>query len=219
MIIFLTVCLLVAFPSFFLRVASNKFDEWLEILGLALLLFGLLLRVSSRGYKSEHSGNGHALVKTGPYALVRNPMYLGIFSSGLGLILLLFQWWILGLFMIFMLVRYVTLIVKEERLLVDCFGEEYLDYQKKVPRLFPHPSVLIQKDIRTYLPLKMAWMKREMNSIVVLLVMGLGLEYWEGTRLKNHPAAMTEMVIFVAMIALFFSFTIFLARSHEKNPD
>jgi len=218
-IIFVSVMLIALRPSFFLRTAAGTFDDWLKILGMALLLSGLLLRVSSRGYKSEHSRSGFSLVLGGPYQVVRNPMYLGIFSSGAGIILLVFKWWIFYVFIIFMIARYVTLIVKEEKLLAQAFGEEYLAYQEKVPRLFPRFSTLQARRISEYLPLRIRWIRREATSFIALPLLGLGIEWWEDAWLKKNASFMPGYAGLLAVVGLFILFTFFLAKKYETVSD
>jgi hydrogenase maturation factor HypF (carbamoyltransferase family) len=76
-------------------------DDTMEIFGIALILLGQIFRVSGRGYKAEQSQQGQVLIEGGPYILVRNPMYLGILLIGLGIVLMLFNWWVICFFIIF----------------------------------------------------------------------------------------------------------------------
>jgi hypothetical protein len=163
----------------------------------------MLLRVSARGYKSENSSCGACLVQGGPYALVRNPMYLGITLIAAGLILYLFQWWVLVLFALIFLRRYVRLIFKEEKLLEERFGREYAEYAQKVPRIFPSPKSLA---CAGGLPLKIKWLAKEANSFVPLLIFTLAAGYWiafhyarEGLFLQTAGlAAITALLLFWA---------------------
>ncbi len=153
--------MIVLFPSFFFRHQRlGSLEEIAEIFGIALILFGQLIRTSARGYKSEQSQNGHALIQGGPYSLVRNPMYLGILLIGLGIALMLFQWWAMAVFLIVFIVRYLLLIFKEEKKLLEVFSGQYKIYQGKVPRLIPPLTMLLQADISEYLPLKLSWLKK-----------------------------------------------------------
>lgn len=63
---------------------KEPWDEFLDVVGIGLVLFGFLFRITARGYKQEKSYNGKLLVKDGPYAMVRNPMYFGTFMIGTG---------------------------------------------------------------------------------------------------------------------------------------
>ena len=172
------------FPALFFRRASPDYLESLtEITGVALILLGQILRVSGRGYKSEHSGNGHSLIRSGPYMLVRNPMYLGILLIGLGIVAMLFQWWVLCIFLPVFTIRYLLLIFKEEKKLAALFPVAYPVYQRSVPRLLPSLSVIATKDVGEYLPLKLSWLKKELGSMLAVLLITLLLESWE--EIKN----------------------------------
>lgn len=210
MIIFLCVALIAVFPAKFLRLKVSRLDLWAQIPGMFLMLFGMLLRVSSRGFKSEHSEAGKSLVTEGPYALVRNPMYLGISCIALGLILVMFQWWTLAVFAVFFILRYITLIFKEEKMLKNNFGQQYIDYQKKVPRTLPRLGVLFAGKIPGYLPLKGRWIKAEMNSILPLLIVVYGFALWRG---------MSGFLLLVTLTIIFAAFSGFLSRHDEKISD
>ena len=79
------------------------------------------------------------LVISGPYHFSRNPMVLGAFLCYFGLSILLDSLLcFLFLILFLMLVVFYLKMTEEKRLLKD-FGQEYLDYKKKVPMIFPYP--------------------------------------------------------------------------------
>jgi len=156
--------------------------EWLETslraIGLFSLFLGQLIRVSARGFKAEYSKNSHALIEGGPYQAVRNPMYLGILLIGFGVVLLLFNWWVVFLFLLIFSSRYVPLILSEEKKLRAMFPGSYEAYCRRVPRMLPRFSALIKVSVREYLPVKPAWFKKEINSIIPLLILILLFFLW-----------------------------------------
>ncbi len=80
---------------------------------------------------------GHELVRTGPYALVRNPIYTGFLVAGLGTALCLGTVRVfLGLFVI--AASFIIKMRTEERFMRGRFGEAYEDYRKKVRALIPY---------------------------------------------------------------------------------
>lgn len=169
--------LVVIFPKAFFRQAVPGWEEnLLRVVGFFLLLLGQVIRVSARGYKAEHSQNSHALIEGGPYQATRNPMYLGILLIGLGVVLILFNWWVVLFFLVIFSSRYFPLILTEEQKLRNMFPGIYEAYCKRVPRMFPRLSVLLKVKPKEYLPLKAAWFKKEINSIIpLLIVIGLFL--------------------------------------------
>ncbi len=179
-IIGLAFVLVVVFGKIFFRQPSLGWeDNFLRIIGLLLLLLGQVVRVSARGYKSEHSANSHALIERGPYQVVRNPMYLGILLIGLGVVLMLFNWWLALLFILVFSSRYFPLILSEEKKLRNMFPGTYEAYCRRVPRMFPRLADLIKISNREYLPLKAVWFKKEINSIIALLIVILLFFLWK----------------------------------------
>jgi len=210
------ILLFVAFPSMFLKNTKNfSVDDIMEIFGLTFILLGQTLRVSARGHKSESSQGGHSLVQTGPYSLVRNPMYLGIMLIGAGIVLLLFKWWTIVIFLLFFLIRYIFLIFKEEKLLLSFFAGEYSVYQKSVPRILPSIKTLFKTDIREYLSLKLSWFKKEIGSILSLLFAVLLIEFLEDIKGENITSFMVETAAIMAVIALFLWLIICLSRRKQ----
>jgi len=77
------------------------------------------------------------LAANGPYALVRNPMYLGRFFLLGGMLLLLGMPWLIGVFAILYYLYMVNRVRREEALLTATFGEAYARYCATVPRFVP----------------------------------------------------------------------------------
>lgn len=172
--------LVVIFRKALLREAACGWQEnSLRIIGLAAILLGQIIRVSARGYKSERSQNSHALIVGGPYKIIRNPMYLGILLIGFGVVLMLFNWWVVLFFLLVFSSRYFPLILSEEKKLRGMFGGDYESYCQKVPRLLPSLASLFKNKISEYLPLKPAWFKKEVNSISALLLVILLFFLWK----------------------------------------
>jgi protein-S-isoprenylcysteine O-methyltransferase Ste14 len=80
---------------------------------------------------------GHELITQGPYALVRNPIYLGMFGLMIATGLAYSTWWVLGAAIIVFLLGNRIRIRSEEKLLREIFGVQFDDYARRVPTLFP----------------------------------------------------------------------------------
>jgi len=87
------------------------------------------------GWRTVYVGKG-GLVTTGIYAHIRHPQYLGILLISGALILMMTTIPTLIMFPI-MVYAYYRLARNEEKLMVEKFGDEYLQYKRKVPMLFP----------------------------------------------------------------------------------
>jgi protein-S-isoprenylcysteine O-methyltransferase Ste14 len=80
---------------------------------------------------------GHELVTQGPYAVVRNPIYLGMFGLMVSTGLVFTTWWALLIAVIVFLVGNQVRIRAEENLLRETFGSQFDDYARRVPAFFP----------------------------------------------------------------------------------
>lgn len=140
--------ILVALPALvagaFLIRPRNLFGEWQSLgllASLALVAAGLALRAWAAASAGGHTRSGlieaPQLVTGGPYAFVRNPIYLGSFVLGLGMIGLLQDPWLLLPHAFVFAIFFGAIIPAEERFLVKRFGDEYLRFCGAVPRLVP----------------------------------------------------------------------------------
>lgn len=115
------------------------------ILGALLLVTGLTLAAATM-LLFNNIGKGTAapwappknLVIAGPYKYVRNPMITAVLSVLLAESFLLNST-ALGLwFVLFFLINSIYIPQVEEKQLIKRFGEEYLEYMRKVPRWIPN---------------------------------------------------------------------------------
>lgn len=103
--------------------------------GVALLSAGLFLRLWASLY-IVHSRN-KKLVCSGPYGIVRNPLYLGNFIAVAGAMIATGSFFATVIVMGGMsFVYYYTIKFEDERL-AQYFGDQFLDFRKKVPRMLP----------------------------------------------------------------------------------
>jgi len=213
MIIALAVLSLAAFPDVFIRRSlGGPWEEAVEILGIIFILLGQIIRVCARGYKSEHSRDGHTLLQGGPYAVVRNPMYLGIFLIGLGVVFFLFKWWAACIFLFVFIIRYIPLTLKEEKELFSAFPGAYRDYCKKVPRILPSPLMVLKANISECLPLKLSWIKKEIGAIIAVLLAAIFIKSWENINNAGMSIFFRRSLILIAALTLFMGLVIYLAK-------
>ena len=107
------------------------------ITGIILTLAGLGFATYSRIYLGRNWSNipaikvGQQLIRTGPYRFVRNPMYTGILVALVGAVAAT------GVLLAFLLFGIIVIAIwmkirAEEEILLETFGEEYLQYRKDV---------------------------------------------------------------------------------------
>jgi len=125
---------------------SETHDWWAhysiyQFLGLVLTTLAFAVRACATGYLPQHiimdtKLRAPRLVVTGPFDVVRNPLYLGtfciLFSSAL-----LFNLTTAIVGFLYCLVRMARFVSYDEEQLATKFGEQYQAYQNRVPRLFP----------------------------------------------------------------------------------
>ena len=210
----------VFFPRFFFRNNVNAgIGEYIELLGFAFILLGQIIRVSARGYKAEHSCESQALIQGGPYQIVRNPMYLGIFLIGLGVVLAVFKWWAVVIFVAVFIIRYIKLIYKEEKKLLSLFPGSYRDYCKKVPRILPSLFTITKLDISEYLPIKISWFKKEIGSILTLLLLTLLVKSWEDIAKQGFGFYIRQSLWLFLTFVLFTIFVVLLSKWTNKRDE
>lgn len=107
-------------------------------LGESLRLWGVL--TAGALTRMQAAPGGDVLVTHGPYAFIRNPLYVAniMIYSGVG-VMAGVAWLIVVAFCYFFL-QYHFIIREEERYLAGQFGERYATYQRHVPRLVPRRS-------------------------------------------------------------------------------
>ena len=77
----------------------------------------------------------HQLVKTGPYAIVRHPMYVGLTLAAWGALLIYFTWTTVYFACFAPLLAFRS--YREEQALSAEFGEQWMEYCKRVPAFIP----------------------------------------------------------------------------------
>lgn len=185
-------------------------DGVVDVVGLMIILFGQYIRASARGYKSERHIEGAVLITDGPYAFVRNPMYLASFLIGLGIVVMLIEWWVIPAYLAFFLFWYYPQIRNEEKWLVKKFGQEYTEYCGGVPCFLPRLRSLISFDAKKYIPLKPAWLKREWKTILAWSLVVVIAEGYEDISSYGLAVFAKRLAFLVLVVFLFAVFAIFL---------
>jgi protein-S-isoprenylcysteine O-methyltransferase Ste14 len=80
---------------------------------------------------------GHKLVTQGPYSIVRNPIYTGMFGMLLATGLAVSHWIGLVLAIVVFAIGTMIRVRSEERLLREMFGSGFDEYARKVPAVIP----------------------------------------------------------------------------------
>lgn len=110
--------------------------------GTLLIVAGEILRMYSVAFiggisRTRKGSLGDHLVTSGPFALVRNPLYCGNFLIVAGFALYAAVFWFFLVALIGFAFQYYYIVMYEEKLLADKFGEEFAAYKRLVPAWFP----------------------------------------------------------------------------------
>lgn len=110
------------------------------IAGFTVAMTGEFIRLYGVAYigtisRTRSYSNGE-LVNTGPYAVIRNPLYLGNLVLSLGLSLVPGEWWLPVLVLAFFWIQYVPIVAWEEMKLRKIFGDKYAQYCLQTPARF-----------------------------------------------------------------------------------
>lgn len=122
--------------------------EVLRIIGCIITAVGVLIFVISvvqmkdnwrAGVQREDKTN---LVTTGIYSISRNPAFLGFDLMYVGILFTFFNWYLCFATSFVLVFFHMQIVNVEEDFLIETFGEEYIQYKKKVCRYIGRKSVL-----------------------------------------------------------------------------
>ena len=123
---------------------SDEANCWWQIASLAVALGGALWRVLVSGYAAlGTSGNAKKeavaaeLNTTGPYSLVRNPLYVGRILNFTGIAMLSGSWVYGALVYLVAVLVYERISFYEEEFLKREFGEAHRQWAERIPALLP----------------------------------------------------------------------------------
>jgi protein-S-isoprenylcysteine O-methyltransferase Ste14 len=102
------------------------------VIGLPISLLGLLLRAWAAG----HLAKDQDLAVSGPYAYLRNPLYVGTLIVAIGVVLAARNMWLAVLFASVFALVYLPAVELEEQHLREIFSS-YRQYATKVNRFVP----------------------------------------------------------------------------------
>jgi protein-S-isoprenylcysteine O-methyltransferase Ste14 len=116
---------------------------WPFWLGAAITIAGLMFAIWARVHlgrnwsRSVTIKQGHELITTGPYAVVRHPIYTGILTGFLGMAIAISQVRGFIVVLLFFLAFWIKLRM-EEQWMRSQFGEEYAAYSRQTAALVPY---------------------------------------------------------------------------------
>ncbi|MBU1044242.1 MAG: isoprenylcysteine carboxylmethyltransferase family protein [Candidatus Omnitrophica bacterium] len=184
--------------------------------GLGVIIAGLLIRFWAAGYIKKI----RKLTTSGPYAFVRNPLYVGNFLIGLGFCLFVNNIYLSIIYTLLFAFFYLGTMRKEEILLTQLFGNDYIEYKKAVPAFFPRLTPYKSKD-----PIRFSLAQAHFNGeLIRVLVTGglLCLLYFFYYSFKEKSLDLKDMKyvgLLLIVQVLLLLFTIFHRRKFVKQES
>ena len=110
--------------------------------GTLLIVLGELFRIYAVSFiggvsRTRSDSVGGKVVDSGPFAFVRNPLYIGNFAITVGISLFSGKLWFVVITTLLFIFQYYCIVSYEEELLESRFGNDYLEYRQRVPAWFP----------------------------------------------------------------------------------
>jgi protein-S-isoprenylcysteine O-methyltransferase Ste14 len=113
----------------------------LKMISASLIIGGVVLRAWSAGCAGKHTRTptieGGKLATGGPYAFVRNPIYVGSMVLGVGMVGIIGDWRMTPFCVGTFAALYFVIIPAEEEFLQRTYPLEYKLYRKNVGRILP----------------------------------------------------------------------------------
>ena len=163
----------------------------LDSLGFVLVVVAAFGRIWSSLYISGYKED--RVVTEGPYAIVRNPLYVFSFLGALGLGLATKHVAVLAVITGAFILYYPLVVLTEERDLQRKFGKDYWDYASRTPRFFPFRFQLVEPD--TY-PVRPRHVRRSLQQIILFfwffLILHLVAALQQGGTLTNLYALLNN---------------------------
>ncbi len=132
-------------PAFVIVAIVLRRPAW-NLWGVPLVALGESLRTWAAG----HLVKDETLTVGGPYAYVRNPLYLGSLLNTIGFLVILGDWLLAGAFLAVALAIYLPTVRQEEDYLRRMHGEAFDAYVRAVPGIVPRltPARLKMAEVR-----------------------------------------------------------------------
>jgi protein-S-isoprenylcysteine O-methyltransferase Ste14 len=125
------------------QVAEMALPDVVRIAGIAAAVLSLWLfyevhKALGRNWSPVlQIREGHTLVREGPYRRIRHPMYTQIWIYVIAQVLITSNWIVGATGIVTWAILYFIRVPREEKMMEEEFGEEYLAYKQQTGRILP----------------------------------------------------------------------------------
>ncbi|MEX0978399.1 MAG: isoprenylcysteine carboxylmethyltransferase family protein [Pirellulales bacterium] len=147
------------------------FRDPTSVLGGLLVLSGLALRSWAAGILRKNA----ELTTSGPYGLIRNPLYVGSFLMMFGFCALIAHPVTFLIILGPVLLIYIVKVRQEEVLLSSRFSQQWADYSRRTPRFLPR---MRRVDLQAEWQISQWLRHREYQALVVSLLALVAIQVW-----------------------------------------
>jgi protein-S-isoprenylcysteine O-methyltransferase Ste14 len=149
--------------------------------GIGIMVLGEMIRIWGVAYAGGATRTRDVgapfLVTAGPFARVRNPLYLGniLMYSGAALIANIWLPWLVFLTWLFFGIQYRLIVDLEEEKLAELFKDQYQKYKSQVPRFIPSFHRLKdQTDTQPNYAMALKSEKSTFMSFAIIIILMIG---------------------------------------------
>lgn len=187
---------------------------------IAVSLFGLLIRLVAIGFSADNTSGRNTTVgqvadsinTTGLYSICRHPLYVGNFFMWLGIAGFTQNFWFLIAFVFMYWVYYERIMYAEEEFLISKYGDDYLNWSKRVPAFIPKISNW-QKPIYSFSWIKV--IRQEKTGLLNLFLVVLAVKII-GELVVNHKL-LTDLKYWITFGAALLIYVIIKTIQKKTN--
>ena len=173
--------------------ASDDADRAWFAAGFAIAALGAAIRIFASGWAAlgtsgrvKAAAEAAELNTTGPYSLVRNPLYVGRIVNYTGMAMLSGSWGFTAVVLLLSILIYERVSIYEEEFLRGKFGQTHADWAKDVPALFPRLHGWVAPKYNFWWK-RMIWRERQKVFLLATSLAGTLFAYY-GFDLETVPA-------------------------------
>ena len=171
------------FGSFYLH-------EVLEYVSLGVSFVGLFIRIFTVGHtpagtsgRNTKSQVAETLNTTGPYSVVRHPLYVGNYLIGLGVVMVPAVWWLVVIYTLSFWLYYERIMFAEEGFLRNRFGGAFTSWASATPAFIPNFLLWCKPDLPiSYVNI----FRREYTALALIVLLHGGMEATEHLILEHR---------------------------------